>query len=50
MVHKLTETQNTQKLSIPHQVIAVEPALMRKWQNIGDRVLKLLVLKTRVPE
>ena len=106
MVHKLTETQNAQKLPIPqdawlmfqapdheiirldlkpgeivdkhanewriifyilegsggltivdeeitvapHQVIAVEPGIMREWQNIGDRVLKLLVIKTRVTE
>lgn len=35
---------------VPHQVIAVEPGLMREWQNIGDRVLKLLVVKTRVTE
>ncbi|MEN8229598.1 MAG: cupin domain-containing protein [Bacteroidota bacterium] len=30
-----------------HQTIAVAPDLLREWQNDGDRVLKLLVIKTR---
>jgi len=32
----------------PNQQIAVEPGLLREWHNEGDRVLKLLVIKTRV--
>lgn len=35
---------------IAHQIIAIEPGLMREWQNDGDQVLKLLAIKTREAE
>ena len=33
-----------------NQSIAIAPNLLRKWQNDGDHILKLLVIKTRETE
>lgn len=33
-----------------HESVAVQPGLMREWQNDGDQLLKLLAIKTRETE